>query len=396
MTRRTFLAVAAPAAWGQEWSQWRGPNRDGVLPASAVPKTWPEALRLAWKVPVGEGHSSPILAAGKIFVFTRQGEQETLAALDPASGKTLWREAYAAPYTMNPAAVRHGKGPKSTPVFHNGAVCTLGIDGILWSFDAATGKTRWRKPPAGSPLYGAAMSPVVERGALIVHTGKHDGGALTAFDAASGDLRWTWTGDGPGYASPVAAELGGVRQVITETQKYIVGVTAAAGKLLWQIPFTTAFDQNSVTPLVWGDTLILSGLGNGTMGVRVSQGTTERLWRNQSVSMYMSSPVPMGDVVFGFSHLNKGQLFALDPETGETLWTGEPRQGDNAALVVAGEHLLALTNEAQLHVARATAKGVEFLRHYTVAESPTWAHPLVMPGGLLIKDAASLAYWAIA
>jgi len=112
------------------------------------------------------------------------------------------------------------------------------------------------------------------------------------------------------------------------------------------------------------------------------------------VSMYMSSPVAIGDLAFGFSHLNKGQMFGLDPTTGETVWTGEPRQGDNAALVAVGEYLLVLTNESQLTVARVTSKGIEPVRRYTVADSPTWAHPLILAGGLVIKDTASVAFWS--
>lgn len=393
MTRRTFLALAGGPAWAQEWPQWRGPNRDGQLPASAAPKTWPAKLTPKWKVTVGEGHSSPIFGAGKIFAFTREGEQEVLRAIDPAGSKEVWREGYAAPYTMNPAATRHGKGPKSTPVFHAGQVYTFGIDGILSCWEAASGKRQWQKT-FGSPLYGAAMSPLVAGEMLVANVGKNDSGALLALDAGSGEILWRWGGDGPGYASPIVAELGGVRQVVTETQQNIVGVSLRSGELLWQIPFPTPFVQNAVTPLVWRDLLILSGLNYGVMGVRVGKGTTERLWHTKTVSLYLNSPVLMGDLVFGFSHLNKGQLFCLDPKTGETVWSGAPRQGDNAALVVAGEHLLALTNEAQLTVARVTPQSIDPVRRYTVAESPTWAHPLVTSGGVIVKDAASLAFWA--
>ncbi len=343
---------------------------------------------------MGEGHSSPIAAAGRVFVFSREQEREVAAALDPATGKPAWRESYAAPYTMNPAATRHGKGPKSTPLFYDGKLFTLGIDGVLTARDAATGKQLWQKT-FGSPLYGAAASLAADRGVVIGHVGKHDAGALTAFEPATGDIRWRWPGDGPGYASPIMAELDGVRQVITETQKLIVGVEARSGRLLWQIPFTTNFDQNAVTPLLWRDILILSGLGNGVMGVRASRSSTERLWHTREVSMYMSSPVAMGDVVFGFSHLNRGQLFALDPQTGRVLWTGEPLQGDNAALVAAGDHLLVLTSDAQLTVARVTPRGIEPMRRYTVADSPAWAHPLVTPGGVIVKDANTLAFWSV-
>ena len=110
--------------------------------------------------------------------------------------------------------------------------------------------------------------------------------------------------------------------------------------------------------------------------------------------MYMSSPVLSGDLLFGFSHKNKGQFFCLDARTGAARWIGEPRQGDNAAMVIAGERLLLLKDNAELILARASAEGFKPERRYTVADSPTWAHPLILQNGIVIKDADSLAFWS--
>ena len=76
-----------------------------------------------------------------------------------------------------------------------------------------------------------------------------------------------------------------------------------------------------------------------------------------------------------------------------TLWTSEGRQADNAAIVDAGSVLFFLTNNAELIVARKSAKGFEPLRKYSVADSPTWAHPVILNSGVLIKDATTLALW---
>jgi len=107
----------------------------------------------------------------------------------------------------------------------------------------------------------------------------------------------------------------------------------------------------------------------------------------------MSSPVLHGDLLFRYSHKNKGQFFCLDATTGATKWIGQPRQGDNAAIVIAGETLFLLKDDDELILARTSAKGFEPLRRYTVAESPTWAHPLLLDSGLAIKDLDSLALW---
>jgi outer membrane protein assembly factor BamB len=394
-----LMAAVAPSA---DWPQWRGPQRDGSIPALAEPKSWPEKLRPGWKIQVGEGHSSPILAAGRIFVFTRQRDREVASAIDPPGGTVLWQQSYPAPYNVNPAAARHGAGPKSTPAFDTGRLYTFGISGILTCRDAGTGAIRWQKEfskrfPETSPLFGTAMSPLVAGGLVIIHSGGHDHGALTAFDAESGSLKWQWDGDGPGYASPVVANFGGTRQVVTETQSNIVGVSLTDGRLLWRIPFTTEYVQNIPTPLVLGDRIIVSGLSKGVMAVKPElkdgRWSVETIWRNPSFSMYMSSPVREGDLLFGFSHTKKGQFFCLNSVDGSTLWSSDPRQGDNAALIVTGGNLIALKDDAELIVARAGGKGFEPLHRYTVADSPTWAHPLLLPDGVVIKDATMLALW---
>src|ERR671938_134697 len=148
---------------------------------------------------------------------------------------------------MHPAARGHGKGPKSTPVLMSGKVYTLGITGVLSCHDARTGKLLWRKDfskqyPNTSPLYGTAMSPVVDNGLLIAHVGGHDKGALTAFDAGTGTVKWSYEADGPAYSSPIVVNLAGVRQVVTFTQKEFVGVAAADGKLLWRLPAKSSYD----------------------------------------------------------------------------------------------------------------------------------------------------------
>src|SRR5271169_1225912 len=140
---RFLLFVAAfTLLVASDWPEWRGPHRDGVV--SEEPKTWPEKLTLKWRTEVGIGHSSPVMAAGSIYEFARQGDAETVLSIDPANGKIRWKQQYAAPYKMNSAAVSHGEGPKATPLYTNGKLYTFGINGILSAFDAETGKPIWR------------------------------------------------------------------------------------------------------------------------------------------------------------------------------------------------------------------------------------------------------------
>jgi len=398
-----YAALLAAICSAQEWPQWRGPSRDGSIPGFRAPATWPEKLHRKWRVTIGEGHSSPVVTAGAIFTFARRGGREEVSCLDPRTGGTRWRESYApGEYNMTSVARGHGEGPKSTPLICRGRLYTLGIAGILSSFDAETGRLFWRKDFAGQfrkmyPLYGTAMSPVVDGGLLIAHVGGHDSGALTAFDAISGDEKWSWRGDGPGYASPIVVELDGVRQIVTQSQESVIGVSAANGRLHWRMPFRTPYSQNIVTPVLHEGLLIISGYGNPTAALRVARRggdwSVERVWENRQAEMYMSSPVIAGGLLFGFAQRYRGHFYCLDAATGKMRWTGEPRTGDYASILVGNRVLLMLTEHAELTVARATGEKFDVIRKYTVADTPTWAHPVPFVNGLLIKDKTSLTYW---
>ena len=105
------------------------------------------------------------------------------------------------------------------------------------------------------------------------------------------------------------------------------------------------------------------------------------------------TPVAHGGQIFGLTHRNKGQFFAVDARTGKTLWTTRGREAENAALAVAGNLVLATTTEAELIVFRADPAKFVLVKRYTSAESPVWAHPAPAGRGVLIKDAETLAYW---
>ena len=396
----SLLAVLAAGATlsAEQWTGWRGAARTGVSTA-AVPASLAAKATEMWSAPVGIGHASPIVDGQRVYVFTRKGEQEVAQAIDLATGKPVWTAAYDQPYTMNSAATAHGKGPKSTPVLAAGRLFTLGIAGTLSAFDAATGKVLWRhaydKEFGPPPTYGTSMSPIVENGLLIAHVGGERGGALRAFDPATGATKWSWTGDGPGYASPIAFVAGGVRQIVTETKTKVVGVDAATGQLLWSLPLETPYEQNAVTPAVAGDLVIVSGLDAATYAVRPTRDakgawTPVKVWERKEFPAYMSSPVVVGGTVFGLTHRNKGQFFALDAATGATRWTSPPRQAENASLTAAGGRLWCLTDAATLVVLKAEPGAFAELGRLEVAPSSTWASPVLLGPQILIKDVEHL------
>lgn len=400
-----FCAVSAGSAvLHAQWPQWRGPDRDGIVPDAAAPASWPQAPSLTWRQTVGEGYSSPVVSGGRIYVHSRRDPEEIVTALDLATGKAVWSARYRSAFTKNKYAASMARGPFSTPLVAGGRVFTLGATAVLSAFDAASGELRWRKDWSGeidtSRLFtGTAMSPVLDSGLLIVHVGDDDAGAVRALDPATGSEKWSLPGHGPGYASPIVTMLGGTRQLITMTDRAVVGVEVTSGRELWQLAFPDEWNENIVTPVIAGDVLVVSGTRKGTYGYRLENTggklAPRQVWHNTDLPMYMSSPVADGPFLYGFGSKRKGQLFCLDARTGAAKWATEGRGGTNASIQRAGPNVVVLTTDGELVILRRNPDKYDELRRFRVADSQTWAQPVVLPSHLVIRDADSVAVWSL-
>jgi outer membrane protein assembly factor BamB len=392
------VGIARVAA--QEWPQWRGPKRDGATTSFVEPATWPERLAQRWRIDVGLGYATPLIVKDRIYMFSRQGEHEVMLALDAETGRTLWRTAYPASFNMVPATARHGAGPKSTPAYADGRLFTLGMTSIVTAFSSDTGRQLWQtKPTEAQPQFHTAMSPVVDGERVIVHVGGPGNAGLKAFDVSTGTVRWSWEGDSPAYGSPIVVDVEGTRQVVTFTHQNLVGLSADKGELLWRRPFTTPANTTSQTPIVHRDMLIQAGRENGITAFRVHRRDgawiTEDVWRTTEVSLHMTNGVVVEGVLYGLSHLNSGQYFALDLDAGRVLWKSEPRQATNAAMVRAGTTIFALEDDAELVVLRASRERFDPIRRYEVATAETWAQPAISGQRVYVKDVSNLTLWTI-
>jgi glucose dehydrogenase len=386
--------VQSSARPERNYTQWRGRDRDGSASGFVEPSTWPAALTRRWKVDVGDGYGTPLVVGEIVYVFTRVGGREVLTALAAGSGETIWRSGYDAPYEVAPAAARHGPGPKATPLHANGRIFTNGVGGTVAAFDAASGKLLWKIPVTGEQAYfGAASSPLADGNLVMLHPGNY--APLTAFDAATGVVKWT-AGDDGFFASPIVTTIEGVRQVVTVTLKQVIGVSPADGRVLWQFPFA---NNGAITPVVNGGTVMMSGLDAGVVALRPHRDgavwTVEKTWETTAVSMYVSNPVLADGTLFGLSHRASGQLFAIDTANGAVRWLGEPRWAGNAALVTSGRLLFILKDDGTLVVARANPSRFETIVSYTVADSATWAQPAISGDRILVKDVTSLTLWTL-
>jgi outer membrane protein assembly factor BamB len=276
------------------WPGWMGPDRNGWVENFSPPKSWPEKLALSWQTEVGAGYGTPVVAGKRVFQHARQGESEVLICLDRTTGKQIWKRDYPVPFRMGMGAQKHGKGPKSSPIYADGRVFTMSITGRLSAWDAESGELLWKRDYDSTfektkPYWGVATSPVVD-----------------------------------------------------------------------------------------GD-----------------QWTVKELWHQDELALDMSTAVINADLLYGFSHYDRGRLFCLDPETGEILWTGPPRTGENVAFLSLKNHIVALLNDGQLRVIAARGEKYQQLVTYRVSDGRTWAPPVLLPDGILTKDDNTLTFWLL-
>jgi outer membrane protein assembly factor BamB len=392
-----MLALLCAGALAQEWTQWRGPARDGVVPPSQVPAAWPKALKSKWKVPAGSGYASPVAMGGAAYVHARNAENETVTRYSLATGAQEWSKSYPAPFAKNSYAKDMSKGPFSTPLLRDGRLFTLGVTAILSAWDLKTGALLWRKDFSPSVdtsklFTGTSMSPMYEAGSLIVHTGDDRGSVLRAFDAATGRSKWTLNmAAGPGYASPILVD----GQIVTMTSQSLIGVDCATGKLNWTYPWKDEWLENAITPVRFENLVIFSGVRRGSVALRLGKQGPETVWTNPEVAFYLSTPVLDGGNLYGLNSRKKGQFVCLDAKTGKTLWATNGREATNAAVVSAGANLVWLTSDGDLIVSKRSAKAFEQVTRYSVSDSPVWTQPVLLGREILIKSDASLSLWSL-
>ncbi|HOQ04893.1 MAG TPA: PQQ-binding-like beta-propeller repeat protein [Anaerohalosphaeraceae bacterium] len=395
-----LASVLVSGVFAADWPQWRGPGRDGRVQDFSAPSQWPAELKQQWSVPVGQGVATPALVGQRLYLFTRQGNEEVILCLDAQTGKEIWSNRYeAAAVTGAPGRF---PGPRSSPAVGEGKVVTLGVGGVVSCLNAEDGKLLWRTDPYSGAVvrFYTAVSPLIAEGMAIVQLGKEENGGVIAYDLNSGQPRWQWTQEGPAYASPVLLTVEGSRQVVAFTDKKLVGLALGDGELLWELPFLPLErSYNSVSPIVDGQTVIYSGAQRGTFAVRVEkqgEGFSARsLWENKEVSAKYNTPVLHQGFLYGLT--DNGYLFCLNASDGTLGWRGQTQydRGGFGAIVDAGSVLMFLSPTGDLVVFEPNPKEFKQTASYKVSQTQTYAHPVLAGGRIYIKDQENLILWTL-
>ncbi len=387
---------AAPAAADHDavWTDFRGPQRDGLYTETPIRTDWPAAgLEPLWSRPIGGGYASFVVADGLAFTIEQRRGEEVVVAYDIDSGAERWTYAWPAHFreTMG------GPGPRATPTWHDGRLYALGATGRFVCLDAATGSVVWERDilaDGGAANLPWAMSgaPLVVDDVVVVQPGGSRGWSVAAYDRLTGDVAWHVLDDVQGYTSPMLATLGGIRQIVVVTAERAAGLRPEDGALLWEYPWTVPVVPNIAQPLVINDTrLFLSaGYGKGAALVELTPAgdrlAATTVWESNRMKNKFSSSVLIDGYIYG---LDESILACIDAATGELQWKGG-RYG-YGQLLAAGDHLVVLTERGDLVLVRATPDGHDEVAGFRAIEGKTWNVPALAGGRLLVRNARQMA-----
>ncbi|MBI4910116.1 MAG: PQQ-like beta-propeller repeat protein [Acidobacteria bacterium] len=371
-----------------EWPGFRGPNRDSVVPGVAIGTTWSQSPPVeVWRKPVGPGWSSFAVQGRLIYTQEQRGEEELVTAYKASSGDLVWRHSDPVRFFESNA----GAGPRATPTLANGRVYTLGATGILNVLDAATGKRVWSRKTTDDtkrriPDWGFSASPIVTRDLVIIYAGR-----LAAYEAATGNLKWTGESAGGSYSSPHLATIGGSEQLLIVTPQGAAGVDPATGKAIWSHAWP-GLPIVQPTLLPGGGILISATQAEGTRLINPVRGpngwTVDSRWTSLALKPYFNDTVVHKGHAYGF---DARILTCIDLNDGKRVWKGG-RYGNGQMLLLPDQDLLLiLSEEGELALVQASPSAFTELGKVAALEGKTWNHPVIASGLLLIRNAQEMA-----
>ena len=392
-----WLVVAAPIS-AEDWPQILGPTRNGVSSAAELADRWPsDGPPTLWTRPVGQGFAGVAVATGRVILFHRVKNEEVVESLDARTGAAQWRFSYSTTYRDD---FGFDEGPRAVPVIADGRVYTYGAEGALTALDLATGRRLWhvdvmRRFGVRKSFFGAAGSPLVENGRVILNAGGRDQNAgIVALSATAGTVLWTATDHEPGYSSPTAATLDGARHVIFLTLEGLVGLDPASGTVRFRQRWRSrsAASVNAATPLVIGDVIFISAsYDTGATALRVTNGKLTPVWESKDVlSNHYATSVHADGILYGFHGRQEfGQsLRAVDLASGNVRWSVD--EFGAGSVLLAGQKLLIVHERGELVLAQATPVAFRPLARAQVLSGVVRAFPALADGVLFLRNSDTL------
>jgi outer membrane protein assembly factor BamB len=401
-----LIAATHLTSHAEDWPQFRGVNRDGVSHETGLLKSFPaEGLKVRWRKPVGWGLTTPVVAAGRVYVMDAElhppKSKERVLCFDEATGAPLWTYAFDVSYPD--WAFNHGTGigPCATPIVEDGKIYATGSTGEVHCLDAKTGALLWQSDLSKEytiRTLECRASPMFDGNLLIFPAYGKPGAALIALDKATGKDVWKALDDGVASSSPLIIQAGGERQLILWTGASVTSLNPATGAIWWSIPMTTSSNDSISTPVLEGNHLLISGL---MLELGTATPTATVLWPKNLVGMkriltHTATPVLQGGHIY--SARSSGELVCLDAVTGDQLWEVKTltklRNGSSIHLIPCGDTTYLFTDQGDLIHAKLTPEAYTELSRTHVIEPTTpfngpkmaWTPPSIANGHLFVRN----------
>jgi len=399
------LARQAPASW----PQWGGPNRNFMSDARGLASKWPASgPKKLWSRALGEGHSSIAADAGRLYTMyrplgmlavVRRSQEEVVAALDAATGATIWEHRY--PSSTSGIDFSQGAGPHATPLITADRVFAAGSRKELFALDRANGQMVWshdliKEFGAPGPDRGYSCSPLLYNGTIVVSVGG-PGQTLAAFNEKTGALVWKAGDFKTSPSSPIVIDLDGQKQLLYFGGDEIVGVDPSNGRTLWTYPHKTNWGLNISTP-IWSaaDHLLFvsSAYGTGSRAIELHHAggrtTPTEKWFSGRMRIHIGTAIRVGNYVYGSSgDFGPAFITAIDVGSGKIAW--QDRSFSRAQLLYADGKLVILDEDGNLGLATVTPEGLQVLAKAPVLDNLAWTPPTLVGTRLFARDRKNIA-----
>jgi outer membrane protein assembly factor BamB len=407
-SRTLGLVLLAVGFSASDWPQWQGPDRTDLCRETGLLKSWPASgPPLLWKATgLGQGYSTPSIAAGRIYTMGNVDNNECVMALDDAvAGKIIWSTPIGAVRSDGGGM----PGPRSTPTVDGDLVFALGMNGDLVCLESATGKPRWHvdlvKDFGGEMMsqWAFCESPLVDGDRLVCTPGGKDA-TMVALDKQTGSVIWKAevpSGDKAGYSSIVIADVDGIKQYVQLTGKGLIGIDAASGKFLWRYNRMANRVANISTPIVRGNLVFCStsyGAGSALVRLeRVKDGIEAHeiyFLPGKIFENHHGGVVLVGDYLYGGHGRNLGVPVCIEFATGKVMWRHEKPAGTRSAAVLYADGEVYFRYEnGVLALVDASPAGYHERARFKLPDNsgkPSWPHPVIANGKLYIRDQDTL------
>lgn len=388
----------SPSASG-DWPQWRGPDRSGLSRESGLLKQWPAGgPPLQWSsTNLGAGYGAISTSGDRLFVQGLRNRQSIVSALNRSDGKGLWSKA------LGPGLENdRGSGPRGTPTVDGDRLYALTENGDLACLKH-DGTMVWQRnilKDFGARNIGwlISESPLVDGNRVIVTPGGR-GASIVALDKMTGTTIWTSKelSDEAGYASPVVADVQGIRTVMTLTAEAGVGVRASDGKLMWRYRAAANDTANIATPIFFDNKVFYSsdyGTGGGLLGLRAEGGEVkaQEIYFTREMQNHHGGVVLVNGYLYGY---NNAILTCLEFSTGKMAWRN--RAVGKGSVTYADGNLYIVGEDFVVGLVEATPAGYREKGRFEIRDQglPAWAHPVVSGGRLYIRNQGILASYDV-